>query len=101
MAGQAFSVSAHVNRPGNYEVPLGTAFSTLLENGRWHARGRKPENLHTGVSSAPVVPATTMMDCYHGLRLDQQGRFHCLGQAVIVMDGTTTMVKALERLSFF
>jgi NADH-quinone oxidoreductase subunit F len=26
-----FSVSGHVNRPGNYEIPLGTPFSTLLE----------------------------------------------------------------------
>ena len=26
-----FSVSGHVNKPGNYEVPMGTPFATLLE----------------------------------------------------------------------
>ena len=33
-----FSVSGHVERPGNYEVPLGTPFAEAARAGRRHAR---------------------------------------------------------------
>ncbi len=96
-----FSVSGHVNRPGNYEIPLGTPFATLLEMAGGMRGGRKLKACIPGGSSAPVVPAATMMNAtmdYDGI--SKAGSMLGSG-AVIVMDETTCMVKALERLSFF
>lgn len=44
-----FSVSGHVNRPGNYEIPLGTPFSTLLEMCGGMRGGRKLKAVKEGV----------------------------------------------------
>ena len=96
-----FSVSGHVNRPGNYEVPMGTPFSKLLELAGGVRGGRKLKAVIPGGSSAPVVPAEMMMDTT--LDYDSIAKTgSMLGSgAVIVMDESTCMVKALERLSFF
>lgn len=96
-----FSVSGHVNRPGNYEVPLGTPFATLLEMCGGMRGGRKIKAVIPGGSSAPVIPGEVMMDTtmdYDGI--SKAGSMLGSG-AVIVMDETVCMVKALERLSFF
>jgi NADH-quinone oxidoreductase subunit F len=96
-----FSVSGHVNKPGNYEIPLGTPFSTLLEMAGGMRGGRKIKACIPGGSSAPVVTGEVMMDTtmdYDGI--SKAGSMLGSG-AVIVMDETTCMVKALERLSFF
>ncbi len=69
-----FSVSGHVNRPGNYEVRLGTPFAKLLEMAGGVRGGRKLKAVIPGGSSMPVLPAEIMMDTDHGLRLDRQGR---------------------------
>ena len=96
-----FSVSGHVNRPGNYELKLGTPFATLLEMAGGMRGGRKIKAVIPGGSSAPVLPGHIMMqtdldyDC-----IAKAGSMLGSG-AVIVMDETTCMVRALERLSYF
>jgi NADH-quinone oxidoreductase subunit F len=97
-----FSVSGHVNKPGNYELPLGIPFKELLEDvcgGMRH--GRKLKAVIPGGSSVPVVPAELMLGAtmdYDGLKKVGSS----LGSAaVIVMDETTCMVKVLERVSRF
>ncbi len=96
-----FSVSGHVNKPGNYEIPLGTPFSTLLELAGGMRGGRKLKAVIPGGSSAPVLPADLMM----GITMDYDAIAKAgsmLGSgAVIVMDESVCMVKALERLSYF
>lgn len=96
-----FSISGHVNRPGNYEINLGTPFSELLEMAGGMRGGRKIKAVIPGGSSSPVVPGEIMMD----LTMDYDSIAKAgsmLGSgAVIVMDETTCMVKALERLSYF
>jgi len=96
-----FSVSGHVNRPGNYEVPMGTPFAKLLEMAGGVRGGRKLKAVIPGGSSAPVLPADVIMDCT--LDYDSIAKAgSMLGSgAVIVMDETTCVVKALERLSYF
>ncbi len=96
-----FSVSGHVNRPGNYEVRLGTPFATLLEMAGGMRGGRKLKAVIPGGSSAPVLPAHIMMQT--DLDYDSIAKAgSMLGSgAVIVMDETTCMVRALERLSYF
>lgn len=96
-----FSVSGHVNRPGNYEIPLGTPFSELLEMAGGMRGGKKLKAVIPGGSSAPVLPAEVMM----GITMDYDAIAKAgsmLGSgAVIVMDESVCMVKALERLSYF
>ncbi len=96
-----FSVSGHVNKPGNYEVPLGTPFPKLLDMAGGVRNGHKLKAVIPGGSSAPVLPGQIMMDCT--LDFDSIAKAgSMLGSgAVIVMDETVCMVRALERLSYF
>jgi NADH-quinone oxidoreductase subunit F len=96
-----FSVSGHVNKPGNFEVPLGIPFADLLDMADGMLEGRALKAVIPGGSSVPVVPAATMLKInmdYDALRAAGSG----IGSAaVIVMDETTCMVRVLERLSRF
>jgi NADH-quinone oxidoreductase subunit F len=96
-----FSVSGHVNRPGNYEVPLGTPFRDLLALAGGVRGGRKLKAVIPGGSSMPVMLGEVIMDCTMDYdALSQAGS--ALGSGgVIVMDETTCMVKALQRISRF
>ncbi|WP_300317233.1 NADH-quinone oxidoreductase subunit NuoF [Accumulibacter sp.] len=96
-----FSISGHVERPGNYEIPLGTPFATLLEMAGGMRGGRQLKACIPGGSSAPVVPAAAMMECTMDYDSISKAGSMLGSGAVIVMDETTCMVKALERLSFF
>lgn len=96
-----FSVSGHVNNPGNFEVPMGMPFSELLEMAGGVLDGRRLKAVIPGGSSTPVVPGDVMM----GLTMDydsisEAGSMLGAG-SVIVMDETTCMVKALARISCF
>lgn len=96
-----FSISGHVERPGNYEVPLGTPFAELLEMAGGMKDGKKLKAVIPGGSSAPVLPGEVMMT----LNMDYDSIAKAgsmLGSgAIIVMDEDVCMVKALERLSYF
>ena len=56
-----FSVSGDVQRPGNYEVPLGTPFAKLLELAGGMRPGRQLKAVIPGGSSMPVLPADIVM----------------------------------------
>jgi NADH-quinone oxidoreductase subunit F len=56
-----FSVSGNVERPGNFEVRLGTPFATLLEMAGGVTKGRRLKAVIPGGSSMPVLPADIMM----------------------------------------
>src|ERR1700681_4302970 len=96
-----FSVSGHVSKPGNFEVPLGIPFAELLDmaGGIW--KGRKLKAVIPGGSSVPVVPGQTMLKTnmdYDSLKAAGSS----IGSgAVVVMDETTCMVRMLERVSRF
>ncbi len=96
-----FSVSGHVNRPGNFEVEMGTPFADLLEMAGGMRGDRKLKAVIPGGSSAPVVPGDVMMDCTMDYDSISKAGSMLGSGAVIVMDETTCMVKALERLSYF
>ncbi|MBN8770163.1 MAG: NADH-quinone oxidoreductase subunit NuoF [Thiobacillus sp.] len=96
-----FSVSGHVNKPGNYEVPLGTPFAELLEMAGGVRNGHKLKAVIPGGSSAPVLPADVMMDCTMDFDSIAKAGSMLGSGAVIVMDETVCMVRALERLSYF
>ncbi len=96
-----FSVSGHVQKAGNFEVPLGVAFKDLLALAGGMQGGRKLKAVIPGGSSVPVVPGDTMIT----LNMDYdslKGAGSAIGSAaVIVMDETTCMVRVLERISRF
>ena len=96
-----FCISGHVNKPGNYEIPLGTPFNDLLElaGGIW--KGRKLKAVIPGGSSVPVLPAHIMSEVTMDYdALTKAGSMLGAG-SVIVMDDTTCMVKALTRIAYF
>jgi NADH-quinone oxidoreductase subunit F len=98
---KCFSVSGHVNAPGNFEVPLGLPFRELLEMAGGVRDGRRLKAVIPGGSSVPVVPGEIMMDAkmdYDSLR--DAGSMLGSG-AVVVMDETTSMVSMLRRISRF
>ena len=98
---KVFSVSGHVNKPGNYEVPLGTPFSELLELAGGVRNGHKLKGVIPGGSSMPVLPADVMMDVTMDFDALAKAGSGLGSGAVIVMDETTCMVKACTRISRF
>jgi len=96
-----YSVSGDVEYPGNFEVPMGTPFSKLLELAGGVRGGRKLKAVIPGGSSAPVVPAHIMMDCTMDYDSIAKAGSMLGSGAVIVMDETRCMVKSLLRLSYF
>ncbi|MHB8353499.1 MAG: NADH-quinone oxidoreductase subunit NuoF [Burkholderiales bacterium] len=96
-----FSVSGHVTRPGNYEVPLGTPFAKLLEMAGGMRDGRKIKAVIPGGSSMPVLPGEIMMQTDMDYDSIAKAGSMLGSGAVIVMDETVCMVRALERLSYF
>lgn len=98
---KCFSVSGHVNNPGNFEVPLGTPFKTLLEMAGGVRDGHTLKAVIPGGSSVPVVKGEIMMDVNMDYDSIKEAGSLLGSGAVIVMDETTCMVKALERISRF
>uniref|UniRef100_UPI002636725E NADH-ubiquinone oxidoreductase-F iron-sulfur binding region domain-containing protein n=1 Tax=Hydrogenophaga sp. TaxID=1904254 RepID=UPI002636725E len=99
-----YSVSGDVEKPGNYEVPLGTPFAKLLELAggvRGAAQGRTLKAVIPGGSSAPVLPASIMMECTMDYDSIAKAGSMLGSGAVIVMDDTRSMVDSLLRLSYF
>ena len=94
-------VSGHVNKPGNYEIPLGTPFKDLLALAGGVRDGRELKAVIPGGCSMPVMPADVIMET--DLDYDSLSKAgSALGSAgMIVMDDSTCMVKALMRISRF
>ncbi len=95
-----FSVVGDVERPGNYEVPLGLPFAQLLEMAGG-VRSGALKAVIPGGSSAPVLPAKIMMDCTMDYDSIAKAGSMLGSGAVIVMNDTRCMVKSLLRLSYF
>jgi NADH-quinone oxidoreductase subunit F len=96
-----FSVSGDVARPGNYEVPLGTPFATLLELAGGMRDGKKIKAVIPGGSSMPVLTGDVMMQTDMDYDSIAKAGSMLGSGAVIVMNETRCMVKSLLRLSYF
>ncbi|MCQ2004587.1 NADH-quinone oxidoreductase subunit NuoF [Rhizobium sp. NRK18] len=98
-----FSISGHVNRPCTVEDAMSITFEELIEKHCGGIRGGWDNLLAVipGGSSVPCVPGAQMKDAimdYDGLKELGSG----LGTAaVIVMDKSTDIIKAIWRLSAF
>ncbi len=98
---KVFSVSGHVNQPGNYEVPLGTPFRELLELAGGVRKGHTLKAVIPGGSSMPVLPAEIMLETTMDFDSLQRAGSGLGSGAVVVMDETTCMVKACRRIARF
>jgi NADH-quinone oxidoreductase subunit F len=100
---KVFCISGHVNRPCNVEEAMSIPLKTLIEAHCGGVRGGW-DNLKAvipGGSSVPMIPREicddVLMD-FDALRDVKSG----LGTAaVIVMDKSTDLVKAIARLAYF
>jgi len=96
-----FSVSGHVEKPGNYELPMGIPFKDLLEIAGGMLGGRQLKAVIPGGSSCRVLPGDIIMDCTMDYASLQTAGSSFGTGAVIVMDETTCMVKMLRRIARF
>ena len=96
-----FSMSGHLNNPGNFEINLGTPFKDLLQMAGGVKDGRKLKAVIPGGSSVPVLPGDVMLECTMDYDSIAKAGSMLGSGAVIVMDETTDMVKALQRISRF
>jgi len=97
-----FSVSGHVERPGIYELPMGTTIRELIyEHAGGIKDGRTLKAVIPGGISTPVLRADRIDSRLDFLSLREQGS--ALGSgAVMVLDDTTSMARvALRTASFF
>ncbi|MCK5810949.1 MAG: NADH-quinone oxidoreductase subunit NuoF [Cocleimonas sp.] len=96
-----FSMSGHLNNPGNFEVPLGMPFSELLALAGGMRNGNKLKAIIPGGSSVPVMPADVAMKLTMDYDTIQKAGSYLGSGAVMVIDETTDMVKLLRRISRF
>ena len=96
-----FCVSGDVEKPGNFEIPLGTPFKTLLEMAGGVRNGHKIKAVVPGGSSCKILTGEEMMNCTMDYdSLGQAGSMLGSG-AVIVIDETRSMVDVLHRFIEF
>ena len=96
-----FSISGHVNKPGNYELPLGISFKEVIDVAGGVLDGKKLKAVIPGGSSTKVLPAEIIQNCtmdYESL----QDADSALGTgAMVVISEGTCMVELLKRISRF
>jgi NADH-quinone oxidoreductase subunit F len=96
-----FSVTGHVNKPDNFEIPLGTPFRDLLELAGGVRDGKTLKAVIPGGSSVPVVPGDVMMETdmdYDSIA--KAGSMLGSGAVIVIAEGTD-MVKVLANLAHF
>lgn len=96
-----FSVSGHVNKPGNYEVPLGTPFKDILALAGGMKDGAKLKAVIPGGSSMPVLPADIIMNTDMDYDSVMKAGSMLGSGGMMVMDESTCMVKVARRLAQF
>ncbi len=96
-----FSVTGQVNKPGNFEVPLGLPFKELLAMAGGMREGRTLKACIPGGSSVPVLPASVMMEITMDYDAIAKAGSMLGAGSVILIDDSVCMVRALERLSYF
>ncbi|MCH9743737.1 MAG: NADH-quinone oxidoreductase subunit NuoF [Gammaproteobacteria bacterium] len=96
-----FCMSGHVNKPGNFELPLGTPFADLLELAGGVLNGAKLKAVIPGGSSMPILPADVIMKTNMDFDSVMKAGSMLGSGGIIVMDEHTCMVKMLERISKF
>jgi NADH-quinone oxidoreductase subunit F len=98
-----FCISGHVNKPCNVEESMSIPFRELIERHCGGVRGGFDNLLAVipGGSSVPVVPAHQIIDTPMDFDSLQKLKSALGTAAVIVMDKSTDIVRAIARISYF
>ncbi len=98
-----FAISGHVNRPCVVEEAMSIPFEELIERHCGGIRGGW-DNLKAvipGGSSVPMIPGAAMRDAIMDFDYLKEQRSGLGTAAVIVMDNSTDVIKAIWRLAAF
>ena len=96
-----FSVSGHVNKPGNFELPLAIPFDVLLDKAGGVIDGKKLKAVIPGGSSTKVLKADVISECTMDYESHQDAGSALGTGAVVVIAEGTCMVNLLKRISQF
>ena len=100
---KVFSISGHVNKPCNVEEAMSIPLKTLIETHAGGVRGGW-DNLKAvipGGSSVRCIPAETCTDVLMDFDALMEHKSGLGTAAVIVMDKSTDIIRAIARLSYF
>jgi NADH-quinone oxidoreductase subunit F len=96
-----FSVSGHVNKPGNYELPLGISFSELLDYAGGMENDKSLKAVIPGGSSTKILPGEIIQNCTMDYEsLQKAGSALGTGAVIVIAEGSC-MVELLKRISRF
>ncbi len=98
-----FCISGHVNKPCNIEEAMSISFRELIDTHCGGMRGGWDNLLAVipGGSSVRLVPAGQIIDCPMDFDSLSKLRSGLGTAAVIVMDKSTDIIRAIARLSYF
>lgn len=97
-----FCMSGHIEKPGNYELPLGTTFRQLIEMAGGVRGGKKLKAILPSGASGPLLPGTDKVLDTPMTYEDVAAIGSVLGSAsVIILDETTDMVWATYKMIKF
>jgi NADH-quinone oxidoreductase subunit F len=98
-----FCISGHVNRPCNVEEAMGITFRELVERHAGGVRGGWDNLLAIipGGSSVPLLPASQCEELYMDFDTLKNLKSGLGTAAVIVMDKSTDIVRAIARIAYF
>ena len=95
-----FGVSGHVERPGLFELPLGTPLREVLGHAGGVRGGRRLKGVMPGGLSMPILPPTELEVPMAEEFLSQKGT-HLGTGGVMVMDESVCMVRVATVVSYF
>jgi NADH-quinone oxidoreductase subunit F len=96
-----FGVSGHVQRPGLFELPLGTPLDEIVfEHAGGPPEGRVVKGVIPGGMSMPVLPAS-MLDVPMANEFLRERKTMLGTGGIMVMDDTTCMVRAASVIAWF
>lgn len=96
------ALSGHVNRPGVYEIPLGTRIRDLIDNeGGGVSGGRKLKAFSPGGTSSGFLPASMSEIPLDFKPLADAGSMLGSGAVIVLAEGTDMVDLALNAVTFF
>ena len=98
-----FSISGHVNSPCNVEEAMSIPLKELIETHAGGVRGgwKNLKAVIPGGSSTPLIPQKICNDVLMDFDALKEHKTGLGTAAVIVMDNSTDLLKAITRLSYF
>jgi NADH:ubiquinone oxidoreductase subunit F (NADH-binding)/NADH:ubiquinone oxidoreductase subunit E len=95
------AVSGHVERPGVYEIPMGTTVAELIEMAGGVSDGRTLKAFAPGGASSHFLPADLVGTPMDFAALDEAGSMMGSGALVVVAEGTPLLPLAANIVRFF